>query len=389
MNTYNTMNEVSGILREKGTLEAKDFPHHFATRCLKLEKLTGAINSEMKLMLCARRYRSRLHLSRSILTGQYSEVAVILREIAEETANGMEEDIEVARYLERALRAHCEAAAEAAFFVWRDQSGKLQIEISGPNIIGAGREIAEVVASLEKTRGIRLGAPEYSVEEVDRVRISEAEMFSVKIGVAAHKRKGSSVSGDSSTYFKTEDGRLFILLSDGMGSGREAAIESGSVVRLTEKFLKAGIEPVTTLQTVAQALLLRNLEEGGFATIDLMELNLAVGECRFYKQGAAPTFMKNGRKVRSYVGKAFPPGIGPEEYPADLPILQLEGGETLIMLSDGAYGPTGDIWLGEMLDEFPEESPKEIALRVAGEASLRSDGKDDVTVIAMKIQRNK
>jgi stage II sporulation protein E len=44
-------------------------------------------------------------------------------------------------------------------------------------------------------------------------------------------------------YFRSETGVLYIILSDGMGSGPEALEESRSGAGLLESFLKAGVEP--------------------------------------------------------------------------------------------------------------------------------------------------
>ena len=40
------------------------------------------------------------------------------------------------------------------------------------------------------------------------------------------KKEGESVSGDRGTYFKTDAGALCVILSDGMGTGEDAAGES-------------------------------------------------------------------------------------------------------------------------------------------------------------------
>ena len=59
-------------------------------------------------------------------------------------------------------------------------------------------------------------------------------------GVAARKKDGETVSGDGGTYFKREDGTLYVLLCDGMGSGLAANRESNLALRLLEQFLQAG-----------------------------------------------------------------------------------------------------------------------------------------------------
>ena len=51
------------------------------------------------------------------------------------------------------------------------------------------------------------------------------------------RKKGENVSGDRGTYFKTDAGVLCVILSDGMGTGEDAAAESVEAVQILERFL--------------------------------------------------------------------------------------------------------------------------------------------------------
>ena len=97
-------------------------------------------------------------------------------------------------------------------------------------------------------------------------------------GVAASRRPGQSVSGDAGGWFRDERGVLWVVLCDGMGSGPEAAKDSRFAYRLLEQLLSSGIGPETALGTLGGALELRWECTGGFATIDLLELDLQSGE---------------------------------------------------------------------------------------------------------------
>ena len=62
-------------------------------------------------------------------------------------------------------------------------------------------------------------------------------------GVASSLRPGSqSVCGDQLDTFEVGD-TVYLLLSDGMGSGEAAHREAAMTVRLLRQFLEAGIEP--------------------------------------------------------------------------------------------------------------------------------------------------
>lgn len=82
------------------------------------------------------------------------------------------------------------------------------------------------------------------------------------------------MSGDAGTYFKREDGTLYVLLCDGMGSGPGAGRESSWLSRLLEQFLMAGVETGHALATLNSALALRGEEEGGFTTVDLLQVEI-------------------------------------------------------------------------------------------------------------------
>lgn len=100
------------------------------------------------------------------------------------------------------------------------------------------------------------------------------------------------------THFETEDGRLCLLLSDGMGCGEEARRESALAVRLLERFLRAGVETSGALKTLNSALTLRAEVSESFTTIDLLTLSLRDGAAEVYKYGAAPSYVKRGARVR-------------------------------------------------------------------------------------------
>lgn len=386
LNTYRVMNDLSSTLQEKGRIAADDFPNYFIGRCLKPDVLVGAINHEMKAFLHLRRYRSRLALNRGIVCGQYSEIASILKDVADEISIGIEEDTDAGLHIERMLHD----VHDVSVLVWRNSRDRVGVDIEAKNLAPLRARIDSFAADVGKYLKRRLAEPEVTSDrEGDKVRLRECEPFSVRIGVASHKRKNSAMSGDCGTYFKTEDGAICVILSDGMGSGREAAVESGSVVRLLEKFLRAGVEAEIALRTVNSALMLRNMEEGGFATLDLLKLDLFSGDGVFYKCGAAPSYIRSAQKVKCVSGKVFPPGTGILLSAVEASEVPYEEGEVIVMLSDGAYVPELDSWIRQELLAYENGAPKDLALRIAGTASQKNMENDDATAVVIEILPSK
>lgn len=380
--TFNIMNDLTPLLVNRGKISEDDLPSHFESRCLRTPQLVDAINSEMKSLLSLRRYRNRLNINRGIVIGQYSEIASILKEVADEVATGIVEDMEAGVKIERLLND----VENPSVAVWRNGAGRLHIDIEAEDLQPINERLSRFTEEVGKILHIKTGKPEYvSNISGDRILIREYETYGVRIGVASRKRRDSSMSGDTGTYFKTEEGVVYVILSDGMGSGREAAIESATVVRLLERFIRAGIETESALRTINSALMLRNIDEGGFATLDLLEINLFDGFLRIFKCGAAPTYIKENEKVRMISGKVFPPGAGILPTVADVVSQNVSGGEVLVLMSDGAYLPENDAWLRKELIDYKGGTPKKIAGRISTEAATLSFDADDSTIAVVEI----
>lgn len=95
--------------------------------------------------------------------------------------------------------------------------------------------------------------------------------------------------GDSALDFDSADGRSYMLISDGMGSGHEAAITSRVAGIFMKRMLEAGSGINCTLELLNNFIRCRNAE--CFATIDLLEIDTLTAEARFIKSGAAPSYV--------------------------------------------------------------------------------------------------
>lgn len=213
--------------------------------------------------------------------------------------------------------------------------------------------------------------------------VPTVERYKATLGVAARQKEGEAVSGDSPGWLRTEKGLLYVLLCDGMGSGALAEEESALAIDLLRPFLEAGVGAEEALSTLLSALALKNEADGGFTTIDLLELNLTTGECALYKLGGAPTYLKQNGAVSRFTASSLPAGlageVGPERYD-----FLLTPGDTVALVSDGVVSGGSDDWLQQALAQFEGDSPKELALSLvtAGQA----DGQDDRTAIVVSLK---
>ena len=206
------------------------------------------------------------------------------------------------------------------------------------------------------------------------------------MGAASRPREGEGICGDCAAWFETDRGLLYLMISDGMGSGEEARREASTALRLMEQFLRAGVEAEPALKTINAALTLRNEETGTFTTLDLLELDLASGQAALYKYGAAPTYIKRHGGVRRLTGAALPAGLQEiQSVPAPIRF-PLEEGVFLLMVSDGIADATGDDWLQNLLAGWQGGGPQRLVSVLMGESRKHGGLQDDCTALCLQLE---
>ena len=131
--------------------------------------------------------------------------------------------------------------------------------------------------------------------------------------------------------------RYYFLLCDGMGTGIDAAADSGRAAELLLSLLRAEMEPDDALELLNGVAILR--EEGGFSTVDLLCADLHSGDAVLYKCGGAPSYLRRGAELKKIGTASFPPGLGVGgTQQAQRIRLSLGRGEVLILTSDGIGG---------------------------------------------------
>ncbi len=377
--TQRALNDATGPMLARGRALEEDFPAHFRSQCRDFPAFLQLVNEELKGFLYRQQYEGRLREKQSMLYRQYAEFDRILGRAAAQLAADLTPDLPREAKLKGFLRSR--GLTEEAR-VYYNAQGRLQVEI--PRQESASQELTR--ARLSALLGLSLREAEESGGPL--LRFQEAEPLRAVAGVYGRNKEGESISGDTGSWFRRDDGLLCILLCDGMGSGAGARGESGLAVRLLQSFLKAGVEPRAALATVNGALSLHGEATGGCTTIDLLTVDLYSGMCSIYKFGAAPSYLRKGSSVRRIEGGALPAGLpNGAEAKAEASRFRAHPGDWIILLSDGLLGGEGDAWLREQLKESEESSPGKLAQTLLEESRKHGGEQDDCTVIALRLEK--
>lgn len=215
----------------------------------------------------------------------------------------------------------------------------------------------------------------------EKVPVFSAALFAgYQVGSALCPKAGETECGDQLSAFSCGD-TLYLLLSDGMGSGAEAHRESAMVIRLLEKFLHSGIDPSPALKTLNAALTLRSEDTGAFTTVDLLAMRQSSGEAALYKYGAAASYCKKGGHVARYTAGNLPAGL--QSDPPEATRLTLAPDSFFIMVSDGVTGGSDNEWLENFLAGWEDHSPQALAKAVLTEACARRHLDDDCAALVL------
>ena len=196
--------------------------------------------------------------------------------------------------------------------------------------------------------------------------------------------------GDSFDAVGVENGNLCAFISDGMGSGREAARASEIGAAFLGELLPSGFEVSEAVEMFNGFLRSRNRESTVecTATADIAHIDFYRSRVRFYKSGAAPTYVFRDGKLRRFSAHTMPIGIMER---ADVATSECEiiAGDVIVMVSDGVT---------EGREECPElcefirsrlltHTADQLAEAIIGYTQKRGC-RDDATAVVIKIERN-
>ena len=316
-----------------------------------------------------------------ILEGQFRMTAALLQDAAAREEREAREDAAVSL---AALRVFEEMGAGARQVSVFGSRARLLLA-SGVRWEADHPEERALRARLEKVCGCTFAAPVLSLRGgVTDMRYTAARRLAISAHTAGVAR-GREVSGDVFSTFSDEEGRYYALLSDGMGSGREAAITAGICGSFLSGVLGAGAGKKRALE--ALNLLLAEREGECTATVDLCEIDLLTGNACFLKCGAASSYVRRGESLFHIPAGRLPLGM-PYEVDVEKTKFPLQAGDRVILLSDGvSQSPEDALWLCELLSDRWEDEPDVMTDRILHAARAHAAQNDDMTVAILYVEK--
>ncbi len=361
-----------------GKLTVGKLPEKLKHVCPNAGRIVEEINDEYRRVLTDRFNNNKTE----ILAYEYSTLARILKY----TSRLSSEDVYYDAPLTRTAIAATKKLGLPNTGVTVYGSRKKVLDVNGVPVSAVSTPSENMAKFYSAECGVLFDIPEFILDENSTftMRFKSKEMIAVEYVKVSHTKSGEVVSGDTVSFFRSDDSFFYALIADGMGSGRDAAMTSRITSVFVEKLLSGGAGKGVTMELLNSMLMSKSKE--CFSTVDLLELDLIKRRASFVKAGAAPAYLLRSAKLFKVSSDTPPCGIV-EGFSAENTSFEVFSGDVIIMLSDGI---TSSIDCGNALCDIMNEhksSPAEvIANKILDTAVSLSVHDDDMSCVLVRIK---
>ncbi|MDU7549909.1 stage II sporulation protein E [Clostridium perfringens] len=390
---HQTYNAFSDLIRNYEN-NSGAFPHELEKKCIKKYALVKNLEDIMNIYMVNETLKSRLGEGRKILSNHINNMSVTISEIVDEFGNELHLCTDVEKSIKKSLLKY--GINFGSLICYNDKNGRIKIKMQMENCMGSQTCIKTVLPIISETIGKNMsigseGCNINSKNNMCEIVIEEAPKYHINSHVAVATKEGEKFTGDSYSYGRTKDGNYITVISDGMGSGPEAGLESKVSVEIIEKFMEVGFDEKIAIDAVNAIMSIKFSEDEKFSTLDMNKIDLYTGNAKFMKVGAIESFIKRGNKVEVINSNTLPFGVL-EEPDVDTVEKQVSNGDVIVSISDGILDVKNDgsfdtTWLIEFLKSTKYRQPKDLSIAILEKAKELSGGKakDDMTVVVSKV----
>lgn len=392
--TYKNIMDLLAALELHCRIEEEHLAPELRKRCIRLKELAITVNCLYETYKTNHYWKRKISESREVVSGQLRGVSKILQNLADEVRL----DVQMREDIEAILKSELAKAGHSVIDLTVVSLGgeKLEVIVSSPSCGGKLKCAKVINPFISKILGQRMTVINNNYcsrktgESVCEFKLHPAKNLNVNVGEAKRAKEGHSVSGDTSSTIELKDGKMALLLSDGMGVGSKASLESKATIDLLEQLLETGFDTSLAVKTVNSLLLLRSPEES-FSTVDLAIIDQFSGNVEFMKIGAAPSFIKRAGRVEVVRHSSLPMGIL-NNIEVECISFQLNPSDLIIMMSDGVLdskkeNDNKEDWVITLLQSVVTSDPQNIADLILNRAIQNAGGiaDDDMTVLVAEV----
>lgn len=382
--TAKAVSVAASNCKQKQIITVSDLPQYFKQNCARASEFANEMNGFYDGFINSRRTDIKLKQMRSLLCEQLDTTKALLeqagREFSEEGFIDGEASSNAEEFLSRAGMRNARTKVTV-------KRGLTQVESYCP-VYNEFMSAEEIRYGLSEILNVNLDTPQiFKVKNMTKLVANEIPKYYADISVSGIPKNEKDVSGDKVESFFDGRGNVYICLSDGMGSGTRAAIDSDMTCTTLCELLRSGIEINTAIRIVNSSMIVKSGDES-FATVDICKINLQNGKAELIKAGAVASYLKSRDKVVRLDSSTLPIGML-NKIVIKRREIQLAKNDLLLMVSDGAMFESTD-WIRAALEKINAQDSRLAADSICSLAakSAPEEDADDITVVAVKLCEN-
>ncbi len=385
-NTAETVDAFSRLecrVENTGRVTNRDI-QTYLPECSRASKLSDTFNDLYQEKLYEYSNSVRAGELREVVTQQLSAMEDILDDLSHRISQMSAVDPSLSeRVRAAAVRLGCKNAKAC---VSCDDNKNYRAELFIPNLSKV--DTVKLTVAVSEILNLDMELPTAtSSDGITKLTFTPYPEYKIEIGVWQSSCGSDSYCGDTVEVVELNSCESYVILSDGMGTGKRAKLDSMLASGLARKLLKTGITCRTGIRMINSVMRVKGWEES-FSTVDVASFDLRRGFCELVKAGAAPAFLVRDETISTYSLDSLPLGILSETDVASQRI-KLFDGDVVILASDGIGANPEKILLTKTLENLSCE--KDCAEKIAAAAGScfapknKSVRRDDITVAVIKV----
>ncbi|MBQ8603484.1 MAG: SpoIIE family protein phosphatase [Oscillospiraceae bacterium] len=362
-----TAQQFAKYAKSMNWAEEKGFEMGFYSQCICIEKVKKSFEENSRLLMSRRYTMQSQKNNQKLLQTAFMSIAAAIGDLAHHNRSSRLVNstitMQTSRLLDSMDIAH-------SYCLCSQNPDKATFAVTSP--LPESR-LYKIKLKLEQLYGEKFSDGEYENQGNELIySFYSRPLFTYDYRVESSAFR--QVNGDGYTLL-TVGNVLYVLLSDGMGTGAAAAAESRTVLEMTKSLLTAQTSVASAINIVNLAMNLRGSSESG-ASLDILSIDLYTGKAALTKAGAGVTaVVGSDGSLNRYYKDSLPLGVVKDTKTATEEFV-LKKGDTVIMMSDGVGNVSSNI------KNLYDASCEEIAKFAINENKTL----DDKTAIAIRIK---
>ncbi len=393
--TYQNIFSILNMYEKTGQIEKNSISSEFIENCININQFIDVLNKTFEMYKLNLSWKNKVIESRELVGKQLTGISTIIYDLSKNLCENVSFKENYEAKIKYALEDN--GISTKNVIITENNKGKLEVLLKVEPCYVPNKCTKTILPIINEVLGKKMCKPCYDCivtkendESICSLSLVEEQKFRVSSYAITASKDGSSESGDSHSFLSLPNGTYLLALSDGMGSGKKAKIESMATIELLEDFLQAGFSKDLAINMINSVLFLKSSKDT-FSTLDMCTIDLYTGFCEILKIGAVSTIILHNNKVDIIKSNSLPVGILNNVEP-EVRKKKLSDGDIIVMFTDGVIDSTNTIinkehWIIDILLKNTSTNPEDIANTIFEKTkeNYKNNIKDDITILVARI----